>query len=117
MKILARSCFLLLLTLSLCSGAVPKFSRTPVSKRIIRIDPKVRQVMFDKNKVMFEIVYGPTNVAQYAAEEMAVRLSKVLGVKITPRKKASGKLPAIIIGDAALAKKNGMDVSTLDRDG
>lgn len=117
MKILARSCFLLLLTLSLCSGAVPKFSRTPVSKRIIRIDPKVRQVMFDKNKVMFEIVYGPTNVAQYAAEEMAVRLSKVLGVKITPRKKASGKLPAIIIGDAALAQKNGMDVSTLDRDG
>ena len=117
MKHVFQSFAFLFAALLLCGAAVPKFSRTPVSKRSIKTDSKVQLVMFDKKKVNFEIVPGPTQVARFAADEMAQRLSKVLGVKITPVKKPSGKCTAIFIGDAALAKKHGMDVSKIDRDG
>ena len=94
-----------------------KFARDPQSPRKISVDTKKQLIMFQNGKANFEIVQGKSSVARYAAAEVAKQLSRVLGVKLTVVSKPSGKSPALIIGDALLAKKHGMDVTKLDRDG
>ena len=94
-----------------------RFFRDPQSPRRILIGKEKTSVLFDKGKVNFEIVPGKTAVARFAANELAKQLSRVLGVKIAPVAKASGKVPALIVGDAAFAKKLGLDPAKLDRDG
>ena len=112
-----------LLTLFCLAGACVlsadgyRFFRDPQSPRKISVDTKKQTLMFKNGKVNFEIVQGKSSVARYAAAELAKQLSRVLGVKLTPLNKPSGKLPAIIVGDIALAKKHGMDVTKIDRDG
>ena len=94
-----------------------KFFRDPRSPRKISVDSKKTMELFRNGQVNFEIVQGKTSVARYAAKELAHQLSRVLGVKITVSGKVTNKKYAIIVGDAALAKKHGMDPATLDRDG
>ena len=112
--------FLLLASLA-CAAVVSadgyKFFRDPQSPRKISVDNTKKITMFKNGKVNFEIVQGKTAVARYAAKELAYQLSRVLGVKLQILNKASGKCPAIIVGDAALAKKYGMEPAKLDRDG
>ena len=94
-----------------------RFFREPQSPRRILIGKEKTAVLFDKGKVNFEIVPGKTAVARFAASELAKQLSRVLGVKIAPVPRASGKVPALIVGDADSAKKLGLDPAKLDRDG
>ena len=85
--------------------------------RKIQIARDIAMMPVKNGKVNFEIVCTSNKVAQYAAQEAAAVLSKTFGTTIKPKSKASGKCPAIIIGDTKLAALNGIDVSKFDRDG
>ena len=85
--------------------------------RKVQVARDIAMMMAKNGKVNFEIVYAPNRVARYAASEAAAVLSQAFGTVIKPKAKASGKCPAIIIGDAKLAARNGIDVSKFDRDG
>ena len=98
------------------NGATPRIYDAKMPRKI-QIARNIAMMMARNGKVNFEIVYAPGAVPRYAANEAAAVLSKAFGVKITPRTKLSGKVPAIIIGDAKLAAKHGIDVTKFDRDG
>ena len=107
--------------LALCSAALlqaaaPRIYDAKMPRRI-QIARNIAMVMVQNGKVNFEIVYGPTRAAKYAAQEAAAVLGKTFGTVIKPQAKASGKVPAIIIGDKELAAQNGIDVKKFDRDG
>ena len=89
----------------------------PNLPRRIGIDKSVSVELVKNGVPGFELVRGASNVARFAAEEAAAVLSKAVGRKIGVLTKASGKVPAVIIGDEAYAAKNGIDVKKLDRDG
>ncbi|MBQ7695620.1 MAG: DUF4838 domain-containing protein [Lentisphaeria bacterium] len=89
----------------------------PKLPRHTGIDKSVSVELVKNGVPGFELVRGSSNVAKFAAEEAAAVLSKAIGVKIPILTKASGKVPAVIIGDAAYAAKNGIDLKKLDRDG
>ena len=104
---------LLCCSLSLAAGAIYEHKMP----RRVQIARDIAVVMAKNGKANFEIVYGPGKVARFAAQEAAAVLSEAFGTTIKPRAKASGKVPAIIIGDTKLAAENGIDVSKFDRDG
>ena len=113
-------CLLLVLSavlLPFC-GFAGRFAPNPVSERRCITASEMR-ILFSDGVPQFEIVI-PRNAppaAKFAAEELAKHLGKVLGCQLEILNEKSGKKPALIVGDAALALKNGMDVSKLDRDG
>ena len=74
-------------------------------------------VLAKQGRPGFEIVAGPAPAARYAAAEAAAVLGKAFGTAVPVVKKPSGKVPALIIGDAAFAARNGIDLKKLDRDG
>ena len=92
-------------------------SFTPRQERHFRIGDKKTIVMVKDGKAAFEIVHGGTPAAKYAAREAAAVLGEAFGCSFKLRTAPSGQVPAVIIGDAALAAKNGIDLKKLDRDG
>ena len=107
--------FLALLTFTAVSGGRSSFE--PKQERKVVMGRNIALMMAKNGKVNFEIVASSTNVSRQAAEEAAAILGKAFSVKIPVKTKASGRIPAIIIGDAALAAKHGIDVKKMDRDG
>ena len=107
--------FLALLTFTAVSGARSSFE--PKQERKVVMGRDIALMMVKNGKVNFELVAGKSKVSRFAASEAAMVLSKAFSAKITVKAKASGKMPAIIIGDAALAAKHGIDVKKMDRDG
>ncbi|MBQ9755095.1 MAG: DUF4838 domain-containing protein [Lentisphaeria bacterium] len=104
-------------------GAAPEvkfnYKFQPELPRSIRIGKEPVITLASKGKVCFEIV-APASAfpaAQEGAREAAQLLSEALGTGIAVKKAPSGKCPAIIIGDRELAKKAGLDISRIDRDG
>ncbi len=97
------------------SGA--EFSPAPQQQRSISIGKTPVIEMAKAGKIGFEIVAGNTPTTKFAAQEVADTLSKVFNTKIPVLSTPSGRVPAIVIGDAAFAAKCGIDVQTLDRDG
>ena len=91
----------------------------PELPRSIKIGKEPMLTLVTNGKINFEIVtpLKSTPASQDAAREAAQLLSEAYGTKITVRPQVSGKVPAIIIGDQELAKKNGLDISKIDRDG
>ena len=91
----------------------------PVQKRIIKIGTQPQITLVKEGKVQFELVV-PANASlstRYAGNEMSTLMGKAFGIKIPVLKQASGKVPALILGDNEYAKKAGLDISVLDRDG
>ena len=75
--------------------------------------------MVRDGQVNFEIVVpadAPRSV-EFAGTETASLLGRMFGTKLKVLHAPSGKCPAIIIGDLALAAKLGVDVNALDLDG
>ena len=107
--------FLCLLTAAALCGARNNF--TPKQERKIVMGRDIALMMVQKGKINFEIVASSTNVSRFAAAEAAEILGKAFSAKIPVKRTVSGKVPAIIIGDAALAAKHGIDVKKMDRDG
>ena len=110
----------LVLSLAVLSAAVLSGGRSsfePKQERKVVMGRNIALMMAKNGKVNFEIVASSTNVSRQAAEEAAAILGKAFSVKIPVKTKASGRIPAIIIGDAALAAKHGIDVKKMDRDG
>ncbi len=96
--------------------AVP-FSMTPQTPRKIELDRSETRVWFQAGEAAFEIVSGSGNVsAEFAAEELAKYLGKVLGMELPVVPLKTGSLPALIVGDRQLAAANGIDPETMDRD-
>ena len=91
----------------------------PVQKRIIRIGTQAQTTLVKDGKVLFELVVpaNATPSARYAGNEMSMLMGKAFGTKIPVLKQAGGKLPALIVGDNEYAKKAGLDIAALDRDG
>ena len=97
------------------AGARSDFA--PKLPRRIVIGAEKLLVMAKQGRPGFEIVAGPAPAARYAAAEAAAVLGKAFGTAVPVVKKPSGKVPALIIGDAAFAARNGIDLKKLDRDG
>ena len=114
-----KKTWLLFAVLLLC--AVPLYGVRsdfqPKLPRRIGIDKSVSVGLVKNGVPGFELVRGSSAVAGFAAEEAAAVLGKAVGRKIRVLTKASGKVPAVIIGDTAYAAKNGIDVKKFDRDG
>ncbi|MBE6404133.1 MAG: DUF4838 domain-containing protein [Lentisphaerae bacterium] len=91
----------------------------PKIPRSARIDNAKKLTLVKDGKVNFELVVPDDALkpAKYAAKEAAAFLSKAIGQKITIKNAASGKVPAIIIGDTKLAAGHGIDPGKFDRDG
>lgn len=91
----------------------------PKIPRHVKLDDKKPLTLVRDGAVNFELVV-PSDAsapAKYAGDVAAKFLSQALGQKIAVRDAASGKVPAIVIGDRKLAAKNGIDVAKFDRDG
>ena len=108
---------LLLVAGTLWSGNIELPFRTePLHPRKITVGSGTAMLL---KSGQFEIVVPAesSKTAKFAAQECADALSRVFGQKITPRASASGKFPAICIGDLKLAKSLGIDPEKFDRDG
>ena len=110
-------CAALAVSLAVLPLAGARNNFAPRQERFFRIGDKKTLVMVKDGKAAFEIVRGGTPAARYAAREAATVLGKAFGCTFKVLPKASGTVPALIIGDAALAAKNGIDLKKLDRDG
>lgn len=91
----------------------------PRLPRKIVIGKKPALELVKNGKVNFEIVVPPDAApsAKFAGKEAAALLGKAFGTGINVLKTPSGKCPAIFIGSPEYAKKIGVDVDALDRDG
>ena len=107
----------------LCSFAVQgkeiSFLPEPKTARKIVIGNAPVTEMVKDGAIKFELVVpaDASQPAKFAANEIATQLSKAFGKKITAISRASGSCPAIVIGDKAMAEKNGIDIKKFDRDG
>ncbi|MBR7138255.1 MAG: DUF4838 domain-containing protein [Lentisphaeria bacterium] len=107
----------------LSAGAAPAvkldYKFQPDLPRSIKIGEKPLLTLVSGGKVQFEIVVPPaaSPVAKDAGKEAAALLSQAYGTKISVQQKPSGKCSAIIIGDRELARKNGLQLDKIDRDG
>ena len=99
------------------AAAKPLFRPYAVSKRVISIGQKNQLQLVKNGQVNFEIVQPVNPAAARAASELAARLSTLTGKKISPVKKASGKVPAFYLGICPESKAAGIDPAKLDRDG
>jgi len=116
-----KALLLLLLGISacLCAAPVPELGLEPVLPRRITIGTKPVLEMVKNGKVNFEIVVPPDAApsVKFAGKEAAELLGKAFGAKLEVKKKASGKVPALILGSPTCAAKLGVGVKKLDRDG
>jgi len=95
-----------------------KFEPQAISERRAVISIETR-TLFEQKAPGFEIVVPGqgTPAARMAASELAEQLGRVLNCELEVLDRKSGKLPALIVGDAELARQHGMEVAKLDRDG
>ena len=109
----------LCLTLGAAPGVKFNFKFQPELPRSIKIGKTPVITLAAKGKVQFELVAPDAAypAAKEGAKEAAQLLSEAFGTRIEVKKVSSGKLPAIIIGDRELAKKAGLDLAKIDRDG
>ena len=116
---------LIFLFSTLCAAGIaqnlkmPELHFNPPPRRI-KIEKNVKHIFAENGKVYFGIVVpddagGP---AKFAAEELANFLGKSLKAKIPVAKQRDPQWKhAIILGDSALSRKAGLNVSNLTRDG
>ncbi|MBQ9770792.1 MAG: DUF4838 domain-containing protein [Lentisphaeria bacterium] len=106
-------------SLLVSAAKMPELHFNP-SPRKIKIETKNKQIFAENGKIYFGIVVpddagGP---AKLAAEELANFLGKSLNAKIPVASKRDPKWKhAIILGDSALSRKAGIDLSKVSRDG
>ena len=106
-------------TAALCGAQKLPEQIEPRLPRKIEIGEKPALTMVKDGKVNFEIVV-PSDAAppaKFAGKEAAALLCKAFGTELKVLKTPTGKCPAIILGSPEYAKKLGVDVNSLDRDG
>ena len=105
----------------LCCAAVADMAFLPEPKlpRKISVGSNAQMAMVKDGKVLFELVVpeDASPSAKFAGQEAAEQLSSAFGAKIPVVQNATGNGPAIVIGDVSLAKKSGIELDKLDRDG
>ena len=91
----------------------------PELPRSIKVGQTPLLTLASGGKVQFELVApaAASPAAKFAAQEAAELLSQAFGTKIAVKQTPSGKCPAIIVGDKELARKSGLDIAKIDRDG
>ena len=96
---------------------MPRFNPKPVSPRSIKTDDKVQIAIAKDGKALCEVVIPAKNsVTAFAGEELATFLSQIIGSQVPVVQKASGNVPAFILGAPAAALA-GVDLQKIDRDG
>ena len=106
-------------SLLVSAAKMPELHFNPPPRKI-KIETKNKQIFAENGKIYFGIVVpddagGP---AKLAAEELATFLGKSLNAKIPVASKRDPKWKhAIILGDSALSRKAGIDLSKVSRDG
>ena len=107
-------CASLLLTVN----AAPLFAPKPVSPRSLKIEKRTIPLVRE-GKVLFQLYVPPRTSPELrrGAAEFASLLSAVCGQKILPVKKIVPGKVTLYYGDAALAKRRGIALDKLDRDG
>ena len=110
--------FAAVFTAGFLSGATAsRFNPKAVSPRRIITDKKVKIQIAVRGKALCEVVVPRNNrTTDFAGRELAAFLEQIIGSKVPVVTRASGKVPAFILGapGAALA---GVDLKKLDRDG
>ena len=118
-KKLIISAGLLLAAVFVQASKMPELHFNPPPRKI-KIEKNVKQVFAENGKIYFGIVVpdeagGP---AKFAAEELANFLGKSLNAKIpVSQQRDPNWKHAIILGDSALSRKAGLDLSKVSRDG
>ena len=87
--------------------------------RAVRVGRKPVHPLCVKGKVCVEVVVPEKSVpsVRYAGQVLAEKLSKAFGSSVPVVKTPSGTRTAIILGDTPEARKAGIDVKKLPRDG
>ena len=93
-----------------------RFNPKAVSPRFCKTDKNVKLVIAKTGKANCEVVVSSNKATAFAGQQLAFYLSKITGSPVKVVSKASGKVPAFILGEAG-AKIAGADLSKLDRDG
>ena len=111
---------MLLLSAALFPAAVEasagRFNPKAVSPRFCKLDKNVRLVIAKDGKAYCEVVVSSNRATAFAGQQLAFYLGKIIGSPVKVVSRASGKVPAFILG-APGAKLAGTDLSKLDRDG
>lgn len=113
-----RLCLLLLgAMLSFNAVAAGKFWDRPA--RVWHVDESVKIKLAENGKALCEVVVdkAATPAAKAAAEDLASSLSRVIGSTVAVVNTPTGGKVALIVGDGALTRSLGVDVSKLVRDG
>ncbi|NLZ63878.1 MAG: hypothetical protein GX902_08725, partial [Lentisphaerae bacterium] len=111
---------LLLSAVGMVSAAdAPRFDPKPIIERKIDLGQEASLVLAKDGQALFEIVLpaSATGVDRFAAEELAEFTGKIIGSRPAITDKASGTVPAFIIGNRDLAREWGLPLDQLDRDG
>lgn len=98
----------------LCAAPAGRFEPRPQAPRYCKVDKKKSQLLFEKGKANFQIVYGKSRWAMLGAVELAKTLTRSLGVKVWASAKKKPGVPAIIVGDVEAAKKAGFDPEKME---
>ena len=108
---------LLLLCGAFAADAAPlsgRFEPRPQGPRYCRTDESRAHLLFENGQVKFEVVYGKSKGALRAASELVDTLGRALGVKPPLRKKKTGTVPALIVGDPDAARAAGFDPDKME---
>ena len=93
-----------------------RFNPRAVSPRAFKYDNKVQITIAAKGKALCEVVVPGNRTTAFAGQELAAYLKQIIGSEVKVVRRASGKLPAFILGEPG-AKLAEVDLSKLDRDG
>ena len=98
---------------------MPRFAPRAISPRKCVVGSKNEITLVANGQVNFEVVVPPkfTRTTYFAATELASFLSEITGTQVKVLRKATGKKVAFLVGDKEAAKKAGLDMTKLDRDG
>ena len=114
---LAAVCFLTSVSQLFAQANAQRFNPKAVSPRFFKTDSKVKLTIAAQGKALCEVVVpGNNRNTVFAGQQLSEYLSAIIGSKVNVVPKASGKVPAFILG-APGAKLAGCDLKKLDRDG
>lgn len=87
--------------------------------RNIKCDCSKQLSLAENGKANFVIVIPPeaSKVTAFASKELKVFIDKALNSDIPILTEADGNIPALVVGDCDLARKAGLDIKKLPRDG
>lgn len=96
-----------------------RFSPKAISPRLYEIGKNPTIPLIVNGKVAFEVTHpAHANAAvKFAAQELASFLGQIAGMRINVTDIPSGKVPLFRVGDKAVARKLGLEIDHLDRDG